>query len=130
MQKQTRSKKQDICIKYNDLIDHVVDISGYHRYEVNDVLEAFTLGLFKLLVEQDKPVEVKYLGRFKKNLRKARLLKSNLSKFNNELVVELPAKYTCSFAPSRTFKQQMNTRVQELEQEKKKEKNATTKEVS
>ena len=107
----TRSKKEDVCVTYDVLVEQIAERIDYFEYEVKDVIEGLIVVLGKLLAEQDKPVEVKNLGRFKVNRLNPRVMKSNLKKFNQELVVEIPEKYTIGFAPNRGFKAKLDSAV-------------------
>ena len=108
-----RSKKEDVCLHYDLLVKYIAENTDghYFEYEIEDVLENFVDTLLTLLSKQDKPVEVKNLGRFKVNRLNPRVMKSNLKKFNQELVVEIPEKYTIGFAPNRGFKAKLDSAV-------------------
>ena len=108
-----RSKKEDVCLHYDLLVKRIAENTDghYFEYEIEDMLENFVDTLLTLLSEQDKPVEVKNLGRFKVNRLNPRVMKSNLKKFNQELVVEIPEKYTIGFTPNRGFKAKLDSAV-------------------
>ena len=108
-----RSKKEDACLPHDLLVKRIVEnTDGYYfEYEIEDMLENLVDTLLMLLSEQDKPVKIKNLGKFKVNRLNPRVMKSNLKKFNQELVVEIPEKYTIGFTPNRGFKAKLDSAV-------------------
>lgn len=102
--KPKRTKKEDVCVLYDTLVQRIADRTDYFKYEVEDVLSGFVYELEQLLLEQDKAVDVKNLGRFKKSTLKAGTMTSNMT----GSTVELPERVSCSFQPSRTFKARLN----------------------
>ena len=110
----TRSKKEDVCVPYDVLVEQIAERIDYFEYEVKDVIEGLTAVLGKLLAEQDKPVDVRGLGRFSRSHLKARELTSNMT--GN--TVELPDRVGCSFKPARGFKKKLNEDVNNQSTEK------------
>ena len=106
----TRSKKEDVCVPYDVLVEQIAERIDYFEYEVKDVIEGLIAVLGKILAEQNKPVDVWGLGRFSRSNLKARELTSNMT--GN--TVELPDRVGCSFKPTRGFKKKLNEDVNNL----------------
>ena len=107
--KKKKRKHNDIIHSYYQLVKHVSESSGYTEYEVKDVLSHFTWCVSQLIKQQDKPVEVRGLGRFACSCLPARTMTSNLT----GQIVELPDRLTVSFAPSTQLKNFLNGNYEE-----------------
>ena len=109
VKKKFKRKHNDIVHSYHQLVKHVSESSGYTEYEVKDVLSHFTWCLSQLIKQQDKPVEVRGLGRFVCSYWPARTMTSNLT----GRTVELPDRLSVSFTPSTQLKNFLNGNYEE-----------------
>jgi nucleoid DNA-binding protein len=83
----------------------IAESSGYHRYEVQDILEHLAWNIKQVMKFTNKEVELKLIGRFKRKLWPARTQYSGYIKRQ----VQMPERITVGFAPSRQLKFELNT---------------------
>lgn len=107
-----RRKNAEIFYTYPQLVKDTSMSSGYAEYEVKDVLQHFVWCLSQAIKLQDKPVEVKGLGRFKSTVWSARTQYSNLTKSK----VELPERVSVRFSPSYQLKNYLNNEYDDDEE--------------
>jgi len=97
-------RKEDRLVTHKQIIKLVASTSGYNEYEVEDVLKHLGYHVAMAIKNDDRPVELKYIGQFRKSIWSARTRYSQLVK----RYVTIPEKISVTYVPSNQLKYELN----------------------